>query len=226
VVGTLVSDRIGISDNIYFTGSYAYRIDFEKFRVAMGLSAEFKRQQMHWDMVNPLIPIDPNLPELPGNKMLPNFGAGLYIDADKFYVGVSTPRLLENKLDYTNGVGTLTTSAKQKRHLYFMGGFIMKINDDVKFKPAALVKYTDNAPLEIDFNTSFLFSERLWLGATFRTGDSFDLTAQIIFKNFRIGYAYDYTLTQQNAYSRGTHEILITAELDNKVKGIYHPRYF
>lgn len=224
--GTIVHDVIGISNNYYFTGDYAYRIDLGKYRVSMGVSAEFKRQQMKWNNTNPLDQFDSNIPPAADNVNLPNFGGGIYVDADAFYFGVATPRLLENDLDYTNGVASVNSSAKQQRHFFAMAGFIKDLTPTVKMKPAVLAKFTDNAPLEFDLNLSFLFSEKIWLGATYRTGDSFDLIFQVIFDNIRVGYAYDYTLTRLNSYNNGTHEILISVELDNKVKGIYHPRYF
>lgn len=223
---TVVHDQIGISNNIHLKGDYAYRIDFGNWRLAMGVSGEMKRQQMSWNRVNPLQPFDPNLPAGADNVSLPNFGGGIYIDTDRFYVGAAMPRLLENDLDYTSGIASVTSAARQRRHYYFMGGAIFDLSSNVKFKPAILTKFTDNAPVSIDINTSFLFSEKVWLGATFRNGDSIDLIAQMIFGDFRVGYAYDYTLTQLNAYNRGTHEILLEFNVQRKVKGIYHPRYF
>jgi type IX secretion system PorP/SprF family membrane protein len=223
---SLVHDQIGISENFYFTGYYAYRLDFKKFRVSMGLNAEIKSQQMRWELTNPFDIGDLNIPRTADNITLPNFGAGLYVDSDKFYAGIAIPRLLENDLDYTNGQPVVNSSAQQQRHFYLMGGFIMDVSRDVKFKPAALVKYTDNAPLEVDINGSFLFAEKLWLGATWRTGDSFDVLAQFVLGNMRIGYSFDYSTTQLRNYNQGSHEIMVGILLSNKSKGIHHPRYF
>ena len=223
---TVVQDKIGISENYYFTGYYAFRLDFEKFRLSMGLNAEAKRQQMRWELSNPFDLSDPNIPRTADNITLPNFGMGLYIDSDKFYAGIATPRLLENDLDYTNGQATVNSSARQRRHFYLMGGFIMDISRQVKFKPATLIRYTDNAPVSVDVNGSFLFAEKLWLGATWRNGDSFDVLAQFVLGNMRLGYAFDYTTTQLNNYNQGTHEIMFSILLDNNSKGIHHPRYF
>ena len=102
----------------------------------------------------------------------------------------------------------------------------MDVNKDIKFKPAALLKYTDNAPLSFDLNLSALFAERFWLGMTFRTGDSFDVIAQFVLDKMRIGYAYDYSLTRLNQFNSGSHEIMISIDIEKKTKGIHHPRYF
>lgn len=225
--GTFVNDEIGIAHNLYFTGYYAYRLKLtELLRLSFGLSAELKRQQMSWTQSSPLFPLDPNLPAGDQSKSLPNFGFGMYMDHDNYYIGLTAPRIVENKLDFTNGIGSIESSAKQRRHLYLMGGFIMDVSKDVKFKPAALIKYTDNAPFEFDLNLSALFAERIWLGMTFRTGDSFDVIAQFVLDNMRIGYAYDYSLTKLQQFNNGSHEIMISIEIDKKSKGVHHPRYF
>ena len=122
--GTFVNDEIGIANNLYFTAYYAYRIKVsENTRLAFGLSAEAKRQQMSWSQTNPLFQLDPNLPAGDHSKMLPNFGAGLYMDNDSYYIGLSAPRIIENKLDFTNGIATLESSAKQKKAYLFSRWF-------------------------------------------------------------------------------------------------------
>jgi len=227
VGATFVNDEIGIANNLYFTGYYAYRLKLtENTRLSFGLSAEMKRQQLSWSQANPLFQLDPNIPTGDPARTLPNFGTGLYLDNDKYYIGFAVPRVIENNLDFTNGIGSLESSAKQQRHYYLMGGFIMDVSKDVKFKPALLIKHTVNSPLELDLNLSALFAERLWLGMTFRTGDSFDVIAQFVLDKMRIGYAYDYSLTKLNQFNSGSHEIMITIEIDKKSKGVHHPRYF
>jgi len=229
VGATFVNDEIGLAHNLYFTGYYAYRFKLtENTRLSFGLSAEVKRQQMDWSQANPLFSLlDPNIPVGDPSRTLPNFGVGAYLDNDNYYIGFAVPRVVENKLDFTNGLTTIVEStAQQQRHFYLMGGFIMDVNKDVKFKPAALIRYTDNAPLAVDVNLSALFAERLWLGMTFRTGDSFDIIAQFVLDRMRIGYAYDYTVTRLRQFNSGSHEIMITIELDGKTKGVHHPRYF
>lgn len=227
VGATFVNDEIGIANNLYFTGYYAYRVKLnQNTRLSFGLSAEVKRQQLSWSQANPLFQLDPNIPVGDPARTLPNFGAGLYMDNDKYYIGLTVPRIIENQLDFTNGLSGVESSAQQQRHYYLMGGFIMDVSKDVKFKPAMLIKHTPNSPLELDLNVSALFAERIWLGMTFRTGDSFDVIAQFVLDKMRIGYAYDYSLTKLNQFNSGSHEIMITIEMDKKSKGVHHPRYF
>ena len=51
-------------------------------------------------------------------QILPNVGAGLYYYRERFYVGLSTPKLLENGL----AGGGLGSSSKEQRHYFFYNG--------------------------------------------------------------------------------------------------------
>ena len=58
-----------------------------------------------------------------------------------------------------------------------------------------------------------------WLGAMFRTGDSYGFIAQwIIDKRMRLGYSIDFTTTKLRRYHDGTHEVMVSYELGLKRK--------
>lgn len=225
---SLFHDKIGISDYKSLQLSYAYRIDFGKNRrLAMGLSGEVIRYQMLWQESTPFDQFDSRIPYTNNDLFMPNFTAGIYFDTEKFYVGVSVPQMIENKLDFDSNAVNTESAAKQKRHYYAMGGALIPINEEILLKPATLLKYTPNAPLGADLNVSAIFKNTILLGATYRTGDSFDFIVEFFFKNrFCIGYAYDITLTKLHHYNNGTHEILLSVDFGKKPRGLDHPRYF
>ena len=108
-----------------------------------------------------------------------------------------------------------------------MGGLIMKINKNVQFLPNILVKYVDNAPIDLDLNASFLFKERFWAGITYRWGDSVDAVFQIkVSEQLKIGAAYDFTLTELQDYNQGTLELMLEYNLNFKQDKIRNPRLF
>jgi hypothetical protein len=67
----------------------------------------------------------------------------------------------------------------------------------VKFAPSILLKYVPKyAPISIDFNANFIFIDRLWLGVSYRLSDSYGFMAAVnITRQFRVGYAYDLTVS-------------------------------
>ncbi|MBK5286815.1 MAG: type IX secretion system membrane protein PorP/SprF, partial [Bacteroidia bacterium] len=146
-----------------------------------------------------------------------------------FYVGLAVPYLLS--YDPERPI-TLNSNAKeltpyQVRHYYLSGGYVFEINRDVVLKPSTMIKYTYNAPVEVDINVNALLMEVLWVGASYRTGDSFiGLVGFNITKQLRLGYSYDFTLTDIKDYSSGTHEITLGYDFGFDILKMKTPRYF
>ena len=223
----VIRDKIGIQDNMHVNISYAYRIDFEIGRLAMGLNTQINRLQMRWSDTSPLQQQDLAIPYSNNDMFYVNFGTGIYFDTERFYVGLSVPKLLENKLDFMQNDAESYSLAKQKRHYFAMAGGMFDINEDIKLHPAFLIKYVDNSPVEADLNLSMFFYDTFLFGTTFRTGDSFDIIGQIRLKNgLTIGYAHDFTFTRLNLHHKGTHEILLSYDFKLRSSGFDHPRYF
>lgn len=164
------------------------------------------------------------------NRTFPNVGAGTYFFTDKYYVGFSVPNLLTTKhLERKNG---LQTTGVEEIHYFLTGGYVFDLNPNLKFKPAFMAKGVSGAPLSMDLTTNFLINEKLELGAGYRFEDSVSgLAAFNITPSLRIGYSYDYTLTNLGNYNSGTHEIFVLFRLDrNNMTGSKgydkSPRFF
>lgn len=231
--------------------SYAYRIPFGKFKLAIGLQAGVTNWRADWKKLNIQEPNDPSFDATP-NKWLPNFGTGLYLSSKHFYTGFGVPKLVEYDLRNINTPAT-AISAKSYRHYYAtIGGAIPLGSENFIFKPSALVKSVswfssarkdknyDNigAPTEANVDISFFLQQSLWLGSSFRTSlekfdnnrssfDSIDFWAQFYLKNgLRIGAAYDYSLTKIQTVSAGSFEVMLGYEFDYHTKKVVTPRYF
>ena len=87
------------------------------------------------------------------------------------------------------------------------------------------------APLSLDLTANFLFNNKFELGAGYRINDAVSaLAAFSITPNLRVGYSYDYTLSNLGKYNSGSHEIFILFDLDtsNMTSKGYEksPRFF
>jgi type IX secretion system PorP/SprF family membrane protein len=158
------------------------------------------------------------------NKFRPNFGVGLFLNGQKYYLGVSSPKLLQN--NFESNYNNYSVQAEM-RHYFISGGLVFDLGENIKFKPTFLTKAAWNAPVQVDLTANFLFREKLWLGGSYRTNDAIGLIAQWIFNNkLRIGYAYDYSITKLQNYHNGTHEIMISYEMRFLKEFVVSPRYF
>jgi hypothetical protein len=77
------------------------------------------------------------------------------------------------------------------------------------------------------FIEQFLFYEKLWIGAMYRWQDAAGVLLQYEIDNrFKIGYAFDYTLSNLSIYSNGSHEIMLGIDIGRKWAGDVSPRFF
>ena len=221
------NDKIGARSrtSVFADISYALRLNKKGHRLGFGMSAGVDWQVYDFNKLHTNDPNDPVYTYY-ASKVRPNFGAGLYYYGDRFYAGVSIPRLLRNRL----GDGGQIGDALQRRHFYVTGGYVFKLSSVVQFKPSALVKISENAPVTFDVNANFLFFNTLWIGPMYRFHESAGLNAAIQIKEFMtFGYAFDFPINGLNAMrtnQKGTHEIMITFDLKTKKKPYLSPRYF
>ena len=84
-------------------------------------------------------------------------------------------------------------------HYFFTTGYSFDINEDLSIKPSILVKLSSGAPVQFDFNTNFWLKNKVGIGISYRTGESFLGMAEVqVSPQFRIGYAYDMAFKTPN----------------------------
>jgi len=153
----------------------------------------------------------------------PNVGVGSYLYSDRFYVGFSVPKMLQNNLSDDDN----TLINKEERHYFFSGGVVLDVSENIKFKPSTTVRIVSGAPVSAEFSAAVLLNDRLWLGGMYRLGDAagamvkFDLTNQL-----SLGYSYDFTLSELRPYNQGTHEVYISYDFAFRNRKTLSPRYF
>ena len=228
--GALVShDKIGVTDRTDVYANAAYHLPVgNKLKLSMGIRAgggfySYKNSDLiYWDANDPAFAGDRT------STFLPNIGAGVYLYGNKFYAGLSVPTIISydpTKSLSINSNGTIVP--RQVRHYFATTGVALELNPNVVFKPSVLVKYVQNAPVEADFNASVLLSQILWIGASYRTNDSFVALLEFqLTKQLRFGYSYDFTTTDVKNYSNGSHEIMLGYDFGYDIMKIKTPRYF
>jgi type IX secretion system PorP/SprF family membrane protein len=229
--GVLLShDKIAVTDrtDAYLNAAYHLKVS-EKMKLSLGLRAgggyyTYKNSDLiYWDENDPAFAGDR------ASRFLPNVGAGAYLYTDKFYAGLSVPTIISYdparslSLNYTSG----EVIPHQVRHYYATTGYAFEMNPDVVFRPSVLVKYVQNAPIETDINLNVLLGQLIWIGGSYRTGDSFVALLELqVSKKLRLGYSYDFTVTDVKDYSSGSHEIMLGYDFGYDIMKVKTPRYF
>jgi type IX secretion system PorP/SprF family membrane protein len=160
------------------------------------------------------------------NKTLPNIGVGAFYFTDKYYIGLSTPNLLSSKnIEERSGIYAF---GSENIHAFFSGGYVLTLSDSFKLKPAFMSKFVKGAPVTLDISANVLYDEKFEFGAAYRFGDAVSALMNVkVTPIIRVGYAYDYTISNLGQFNSGTHEIFILFNLDLLSKGYdKSPRFF
>lgn len=221
-------DQIAFFQNYRASMAYAYRIPVgKKGNLSFGLQGSVRLVRADWTQAKPGDDYDPNIPLDNSSKFLPNFGAGVYFSTERFYAGLSVPHLLNGDIDFSGQQNPVFNVAQERRHVFLMSGVVLPLSRKVKFNPNLLLKYVQNAPFDMDLNASFIFFDKLTLGATWRMGDSFDgLLSWNITPQLRLGLGYDYTLTKLRSFNDGSYEIFLGWDFVYRKDRLVNPRFF
>lgn len=223
---SIVNDRIGVSDNNTFSADVSYSVPVStSSKLSFGLKASLNWLSVDYNKLTIRDPNDILLSQQNSidSQFSPNVGVGVYWHSDKNYVGISVPNFLETKRYDDN----ISSTANDKMHFYFIGGTVLDLNPDWKFKPALLTKLVQGAPLQMDFSANFLFNQKFTFGAGYRLNAAVTgLVGFQISEAWQISYAYDFETTQLTHYNSGSHEVFLRFELFSKLNKIVSPRFF
>ena len=160
-------------------------------------------------------------------KFLPNMGVGILWFSDRFFLGASSPKILQNSVKSDDGANVY----HEVRHFYAMGGYVFFINDIIKFKPTLLHCWAINTPFYIsytDITANLLLYDRVWVGAAYRFKNSYGLIFQFsVNPQLKFGYSYDLMTYRPTQVNSGTHEFMISYDFVTIRRARHNiPRYF
>ena len=219
----IYNDQLGIESTSGVQAFYSYRIPFEKSFLSFGLSGGVLNYRAAFSQTSTTQSGDPLFQD-DVNGWLPTIGFGILYATENWYAGLSVPALLETKINADNQ--QVTTGANN--HYFLTGGYIFDVSEMLKLKPSILLKAVRGAPFEYDINLNAWIQNIMGLGVSYRTGDAIVAMFELqIFPEFRLGYAYDYTISNLKPYSKGTHELMLRYEFGNKKnQRVLSPRYY
>ncbi len=204
---------IGLENQYNGELSYAYRIQLPRgARLGIGLAASARQLTINFQDATPIQSggVDQSIPLGQESKIVPNFGAGIYFDSPRFYLGISAPRLLENNIDFT---ATETIVSRELRHLYAMTGYKFQLSEQFSLQPQALVKLVEGAPFDADFNLTAGLGRNVELGASYRMGGSAEsgigeslsvLAAFFVSNQLQLGFSYDIGMSELRTQHNGS----------------------
>ncbi len=220
---SFVNDKIGPTNENTISADLSYTIPTsENFKLSFGMKATANMFNLNVNKLNPVDQGDPKFQNL-RNVFTPNIGAGIYYHSDQAYLGLSVPNFIQTNRYGDNEVAIF----KEKMNFYLIGGYVLDLSYNLKFKPAFLTKLVQGAPLQVDVSGNFYINEKFTLGLAYRWSAA--MSAMVGFQvtdAMYIGYGYDLETTNLDNYNSGSHEFFLRYEIFKNNDKIITPRCF
>ena len=217
---TLFNDRIAITDQTSVLASYAYRLKLKNnANLSLGLQAGFSQFRIKYSQ---LALDDPSFSIGDIAEWQPDFGAGVYYQAERFYTGFSAPQMLRTNRNQNH------SSRSVVPHYFLTMGYVFDRGHAFKLKPNVLIKSIKGNLFQLDINCNFFLYEIVNLGISWRSFESVGSMIQFqVHQRFVIGYAYDIPYgSELSRLSNGSHEIMVNYSVPNKKQRTVSPRFF
>ena len=216
----IANDKVGVQSNLNIQLCYAYIISIgAEGKLSLGLQAGAINYKSDYSKITFTNAGNETVTQNSINNIYPSFGAGAYYRSDKFYLGLSSPRISAFQKSTLQEV-------QLQPHYFANAGININLGERLIFRPSTLIKLANGAPLQADLNANFLYNNIIGVGASYRTAESVIGLLQLHLGKIKIGYAYDYGLGALSKMSSGSHEIALTFETVLTKDKVVSPRFF
>jgi type IX secretion system PorP/SprF family membrane protein len=207
---SFTQDKLGITTTSDFNLLLSYQINLSSNNLfSFGLQGGYTSVIHDQSKLKLKYLDDPDFPQIEQRSSSPNFGVGLALMSDFYYLGISIPRLLNT--EFKDG---LTNNTIYKRHYYISGSFLKDLTPLFKLKPGALIKYVEGAPMSFDLSANIMYNNQFWFGVFTRDFNTQGAMAQFILNEvYRLGYSIEVPTNSSVGTMFLTHEIVISIDL-------------
>lgn len=225
VGASIVNDKTGNFNRFSANLSYAYHLGLSpRTNLSAGFAAGISTVSLNADGKTFFGP-NPSDPAVGGataselRKIKPDLSVGLWLYSADYFVGLSAQQVIPQKLVFVDDA-TFKQTGKLIPHVFLTAGYRFLLNEDINALPSVMVKYINGAfenSYQAELNLKLQYRDLFWLGGSYRQFDGYAAMIGLNVGNtFNVGYAYDFTKTSLQTYSRGTHELMIGFLIGNR----------
>lgn len=210
-------ESYGLYKHLDVAAQLSYKLKLFKGELSIGVQPGFVNQSFKGTDV--FIPdqddyhqgTDDAIPQqdISGNAF--DLAAGLFYTHRLFWLGVSGRHLTQPSIRLNAESGEDTNEKNYefplRRTLYFMAGSNIPIKNTLfEIQPSLLVK-TDMTFTQWEAGARVRYNKFLTAGLAYRGNDAISLTLAADYKNFFLGYSFDYPVSAISKATSGSHEI-------------------
>ena len=208
-------DNIGFYKDINITGSYSYHLDIGSGKLGIGVSLGMLNKNLDplWHIPSGGEHTPPSgddlIPENKENHVALDAGFGLYYSSNDYYAAFSITHVNQPKVKYTKA------DTYMSRHYYVTAGYtIQTANPAFEVIPSVLA-FSDGKIMQFTVNSLVQYNKKVWGGVSYRAGDALiGMVGLELYNGLKLGYSYDFTLSDIRKSSGGSHEFMVNYSFD------------
>jgi len=186
----VVDDHLGINTSQEGQLAFSFKvIAKEEMVLALGVQGGLINYRYDYSKLNLQYVDDEDLDMNRTQFSRSNVGTGIFFRTEKFYLGVSVPRILHVQIN-----DGMEASSRYLRHYYISGGFIINntFHNLVRLKPSFLLRMIPDGQQALDVSLHALFLETIWAGVTIRNFDALGANGQFqVSQRLRVAYSFE-----------------------------------
>lgn len=208
---SLNQDKIGIERITTPDLNISYHLDLknEKY-LSFGFKGGANFIKADFTQLVNVDPTDPLYVPAQETARNPYLGLGALYYTPKFYVGLSSPRIV------SFGTPSAPRTKIGAAHHYAYGGMRIQTESGIELRPALVLKYQAEAPLQADLALDCWYKRIVGFGLGYRTGDAVNFMLKSQFNKLYLGYSYDMNISKLKTFNTGSHEIFIGYKIPKK----------
>lgn len=226
---TFSQESLGLFSNLLISAQGSYKLKFLKGQLSIGLQAGYYNSRFRGsDVYIPgeddyHQPNDPSIPtrDLSGNAFDLSLGAAWA--REKFHLGLSVLHITSPTVRMSEEASESTESQQYEtelpRTLYFDAGGNIKLQNTLFQLQPSLLAATDFNDFSAEIALQAKYNNFISVGLGYRWKDALSIMIGGEYKNFFIGYAFDYPLSAISKASSGSHEIVAGYSLKLDLSG-------
>jgi type IX secretion system PorP/SprF family membrane protein len=205
---TVVNDQLGAISNLEINLQGSYHKKIQRTQLSFGGYLGVSNSTLDFEelqFVNP----EPNLP-LTGteSQMALDMGAGLVIDRENLYVGLSGRHLNQATYDFGDG----NYANRLQVHNYLLLGYRMRPIGQVRIEPSVQLKSLGVHTFSYEVSVIATIQNKVNGGIAFRGEESVSLIlgySLLKDNSLKLGYAFDLVIGGEDAKSPTSHELML-----------------
>ncbi|MGD0340202.1 MAG: type IX secretion system membrane protein PorP/SprF [Bacteroidales bacterium] len=210
-VGLVVeSDNIGFDKDINLSLAYSYLLDLNIGKLGLGINLGVMDETIDpaWKIPNgdgfTQPDQDPLIPSTKESYVAFDAGIGAFLQADKYYASLSITHINSPTIKYSKGTTYIS------RHYYLTGGYTLQLpNPSLELLPSVFA-YSDGKVIQFNLTSLVRYNKKVWGGVGYRAGDALiGIVGFELYNGIKIGYSYDFTLSDIRKNSTGSHELMV-----------------